>query len=111
MSLPPYTIPPYDADLWSAGLVLTPERVADTRLYNATRGADGAEYLTRVRAARLAKGGERSARGRVNWYRYLIGLGFATPDLTSDQIRAHLAAARERWGAEEWARVVREAGR
>lgn len=106
----PYTIPEADKDLLSCGVVLTPERIADTRLYNATRGADGAELIAARRREVYARMGKQSAIGRVNWYRYLTGNGYAKPP-PAHQVEINLRAARERWGEEEWARVVREASR
>lgn len=106
----PYTVPDQDADLLQCGVVLTPDRVADTRLYNATRGADGAELIAAMKRHKWAAMGKASAQGRVNWYLYLVGNGYTKPP-PPGQAERMLRAARERWGPEEWARVVAEANR
>jgi hypothetical protein len=97
-----YEIPDHDADLWDCGVVLTSDRVADTRLFNMTRGASGREFMSARRAELSRRSGEASARARLSWMRYLMGRSFAKPYMGKTWAESRLVAARERWGDEEY---------
>lgn len=120
MKLTAYEVPPGDHDLLDCGVVLTPERIGDTRLYNAMRRApDGSDYIASRRAEKATKGDTYRARGRLTWYETQLRAVAGCPDLCGNlpsaveraRAKGHLRRARERWGEEEWTRVVREAAK
>lgn len=109
MRLPPYTVPAVDFDLLDCGVVLTPERVADTRAYNIKRGPAFDEYMRRVRERRSIISGIHGGRGRVNWYMYLMGLSYMKPEPV--WAARMLQRALERWGEQTFASIAAEAER
>lgn len=105
MTPPPYTIPDEDHDLWSAGCVLTPERIFATRRANtAAKPISLTVLLEARREALLVRGVRASAQGRLNWLRYLLGLRYAKPD--PSHVEKWLREARKKWGEEEYARLL-----